>query len=321
MTLDIFKREIKPPHPGLLAAWQAHCDWRTSLPARPELLTALSGLGPGVAAPEPAPGQLWHLSEQLNGPDEDGRRLAMPTVLIVSTIRSRLEVMQTAPFTELMGRCDIYLGEDEGFVEPWNSFNLPSGVLSEYRGAVHPDLLERIRKADRTRPHSFAMDWEEAFQNLEIEVAEAAGRRAAVWQCAPASWRESSAAQLETAWRALEDWFWKFLPPAALSDGLLTAASGEELEVLFMTPAGRKTGTARITGVHEEDGWVTVKGELTAPGDCSMDALFAWTQNAESVRHPAAKIWFAAPFFELECAPTAPFNLARLCLSVVSYDG
>jgi hypothetical protein len=316
MALDIFNKNLKigPPQPELLKAWQAHYSWRT---APPEILAAPAKRAPEPPAPAPAPGQMWRLEKQLDGPDEDGCRLNMPTVLIISASRAKLEVMQTAPFVELMRIGDIYLGDDEGFVEPWNRFTLPPGVLSEYRGAVAPGLLDRIRAADPARPRSSGLDWEEAFLDLEIRVAEAARQRAAVWQCAPVSWRE----RIETGWRALKERAMELIPPTADFGGLLTAASEESVEVVFQTPAGLKTGVAQITGVIEEEGWVALKGRLSAPDNISMDAFFAEVKIEGGKAAPPEEVIFEAPFFELGFSSVEPFSPTRLRLLVISYDG
>jgi hypothetical protein len=302
------------PQGELLETWQAHYAWRTAPPAGPEVLKLLTKSLPESFS-APAPGQLWLLKNELDGPDEDGLYLNMPMVLIISASNLKFEVMQTAPFSDLMGPTDIYLSDDDGFVEPWNRFTLPPKALKEYRGKLEPGLLERIKTANPWRPISSGLDWEEAFWRLERQVAEAARQRAAVWQYASAS----SPSKIETIWNNPRQLAVELIPPSTTWRLPLAAASKESVGISFRTPDGWKLGVANITGVIEENGWVTLKGELKAPGNYSMDAFFALVKQEGGEANLPEKIQFTPPFFELEFASVESFNPNQLQLLVISY--
>jgi hypothetical protein len=317
MNLDIFKKSFDaPPQPELLEAWQAHFAWRTAPKTKDKALNRLIGELIPPTPPLPSAGQLWSLKRELDGPNEDGRHLNMPVALILSVVGSKLQVMATAPFYELMGSGDIWLGEDEGFVETWNRFTLPLGALGEFRGEVSQELLERIRATKPVRPHTSGLDWEEAFLNLESEIAEAACFRAAIRQCATAPLLDRLG---EFFWTKFRELAAVLLPSAGDLGAPLTAASGKSVAAFFRTPKGFKTGAAKITGILDDNGLTAIKGTLSPPDDFSMDALFVWRETTKDESLTPEKVLFDSPSFEIEFLSDNSFDLSELKLLVVSY--
>jgi hypothetical protein len=313
MSLDIFNNSFKAAHhqPDLLEAWEAHYCWRTTPHFSSEIVSLLAkGSVPAVE-----PGQLWDLNQKLNGPNDDGLHLNLPTVLILFVSDYRLTVIPTAPFVELMGHSDIYLNDDEGFVEPWNRFTLPLEALEGYRGSISIGLLERIRAANTAWPSSTGFDWEEAFFNLESDLTKTAVQRAAVWKFLPTSWQD----RLETFWSSLKELAWE-LKPSMIGHEILTAASKESVGVIYRTQSGTTLGTATITGILEENGQLNIKGTLISSRALSMDALFAWIETkSDQVKTPET-VFFKAPYFELEFTSVETYDRIRLQLLVLSYD-
>ena len=309
---ELLKRESlpSPVSPELLEAWKAHFEWRTSIPARK---TATNPHEISEAVSAAAPGQLWRLKRLLDGFDADGRWLNMPTVLLLSRSETSLEAVVTAPFAELMGGGDVYLGEDEGFAESWNRLALPQNALGERQGTIEPGLLELVKSMDSAFPARSGADWEDAFFLLETDVAEAARQRVSALAFAPAGWLK----ELGNVWAGVKNFASAMLPPAPVA--FAAASEGQTLSVTYLTNGGLMSGSALVTGLRREEGLISLKGELSGPVGFPMDAFFACLETESGEKEQPLRSVFTPPFFALDFEAAEPFSLSLLRLLVVSY--
>ena len=179
---------------------------------------------PAPTAPEPAPGQIWSLSPQLDGWDEQGRYLRMPLVLLVSTegnIRGAFCCSEPA----LSGALDVPLGAGFGFAEAWNIRTLPRLALGKCWESVDSELVQEVLQGSREVLPPAQTSWEESFQMLERETGEICERRALVLHLAklqrpsPLARAQSLFANLTQALRDLLPHPHDHLPPALAADG------------------------------------------------------------------------------------------------------
>lgn len=242
-------------------------DWKA-------LTEALARKLPAPSRPDPAPGQVWSLSGDMDGPDEEGQYRRMPPVLLVSTahgIRGALCCSQL----DLAGELDVPLGEDLGFAESWNLVNLPFLVLRECLHTVDDEIVEEVRRLSSRFPPMPDTDWREAFDLFERETARLCEQRSLVLHLAfvkKPSLLNKAAGWLSDLGQALE----KLIPEP--DDRLVPALAADGARKVGVCVLGRDGRFehhhhGEITAWRMEPGMAHVGGRLTLPPDMAPSIL------------------------------------------------
>lgn len=95
----------------------------------------------------PSPGQIWTVSSQLGGWDEQGQYMNPPSVLVLYTFDDPapgVRVAQVCPEQDLIGERDVLLSSGLGFAQGWNTYALAAEDLEYLIAEVPPKLVEAV---------------------------------------------------------------------------------------------------------------------------------------------------------------------------------
>lgn len=95
----------------------------------------------------PAVGQLWTLSKKLNGWGPNDRFYKAPMVLLLEEIEGTsygYRVAQVYTDKMLMGQDDIWLRDDIGFAEAWNTYSVHKKDLELYWGKIETSIASQV---------------------------------------------------------------------------------------------------------------------------------------------------------------------------------
>lgn len=300
-----------------LAAWQGLYALRTAAPlgvkdtgsetaaAWENALSVLAGALPAPRRPEPAAGQVWSLTPDLDGLDELGRYLRMPLVLVLHATH-HVRVALCCPETALAAEGDVLLPDDSGreigFVEPWNVRTLPRSALGECWAEVGEETAHTVRElASRLSPADENLadqaDWRSAFLALEHDLGQACEQRALILHVA-AQRRPGLLEQLRTkvhgVFANLHDALGDLLGDLGRPLQPALAADGDHIVGLLVLGENGSVEhhQAEITGWVVENGMLHLDGRLCLPDDVEPSFLvvtFTSDGNApEQIMEPLA---------------------------------
>lgn len=139
---------------------------------------------PQTAETTPEPGQVWSLSQKLNGWGSSNLYYKAPKVLLLKQLegsKNGFKVAQLFSSPELMGPNDVWLSERFGFVELWNNYSIHTKDFECCWGVVPKNTIIKamaeLNKLETDMSHSNEIQ-EYApensilyqFRNLESEV-------------------------------------------------------------------------------------------------------------------------------------------------------
>lgn len=121
----------------------------------------------------PEPGQIWSISEDLEGWDDEYRYFNSTQVLIIE-VNQNLQAVKASQLysdTILMGPDDVYLGKETGFAQPWNIYSLAFEDLGFCWQTIDLALVEKVKKISRKEFQEIETNSPlYFFRQLELEV-------------------------------------------------------------------------------------------------------------------------------------------------------
>lgn len=138
-----------------------------------ELGRRMAGSWPKPRRPRLEAGQVWSLTEAKGGWDERFRHINPPLVLVLEVFEdvNGARVAQIFDHPELATDGDVYLGDEFGCGEAWNTYALDQADLDLCFGQVEAATLAAVRTAGETELAD--IDEESTlwfFRQLELEV-------------------------------------------------------------------------------------------------------------------------------------------------------
>ncbi|MGD9686110.1 MAG: hypothetical protein AB7U43_03955 [Desulfobacter sp.] len=119
------------------------------------------------------PGQIWAMSKSLGRWMDDGRYSSPPAVLLLSNRddASCWKVAQLYTDRRLMGNDDVWLGDQFGFAQAWNSYTLRQDILDCLLGSVSESVVAEVISVAAAQVKQYEEDSIISFfRELEIAV-------------------------------------------------------------------------------------------------------------------------------------------------------
>lgn len=253
---------------------------------------------PGPLKPGAEPGQVWSLTGGLDGWDEYGAYVNAPQVLILS-VRDGIRAVPCCPEERLAADSDVFLGDAFGFAEPWNRMVLPAGALRECWGNVGREALEAaLKPAPRSRGEK-KPGWRDAFEALEVRIAQTIERRALALEIAPQPLENRTSVK---PWsERIMDVLRGFMPDFAMPDFAMAKDERRVVPLLVRKATGEvEKYEATITDWFVDADCLCVSGLMELPEDVIVSLVLAWFKTPEGDFVESTKTDAAGSYFQLE---------------------
>jgi len=122
----------------------------------------------------PSIGQVWSVKAKLNGWVDADLFYNAPMVLLIEHDRYKKNTLQVAQIYSdkaLMNQGDVWLGDDYGFAESWNTYSINVRHLGTYWGEVDQKMIQTVRDGSGKPSTIKGYDYfNTLFRNLEKDV-------------------------------------------------------------------------------------------------------------------------------------------------------
>lgn len=207
-------------------------------------------------------GQIWTMHKSIGKWLEDGRYLSAPTVLLLSTSTdgSTWKVAQLYTDAKLMGAGDVWLGDQFGFAQAWNTYSIHHDVLECWLGnATEEQISEVISAGVRCHVPVDESSILSFFREMEVAVGLNAAKPLAVTKVAVSSQNESF---LQSVFGTLAETYRNLsqLKLPEFADSLVDLLSGAS-DPYGITPVVAATSIPLQVNVviKQQDGAITLK--------------------------------------------------------------
>jgi hypothetical protein len=248
----------------------------------------------------PLPGEVWSIDPALAGWGPKNRFYNPPLVLVLEQGRESNHVLVCQLYwdTELLGPDDIYISDEIGFAEAWNTYSFCADDLDKCLGKVPDDELESIRLARNKDLESIETDSVlYYFRELELEVGSFFAQKSIQKLLRDHSWQDVSSMSVEELLVSLKLTYPHIAFPEQINDPrqvlalarfsseqqALAAADGNQIQVnyVILTSSGLELGQTLVQITYQkytEDG-LFVAGRLD-PDLEHADNIYAWWDSA-----------------------------------------